>query len=204
MKVEVIGADGKSTGKEVNLPDDIFGIEPHEHAMYLAVKQYLSAQRQGTHKTKERGELAFSTRKIKRQKGTGTARAGSIRNPLFRKGGRIFGPRPRDYGIKLNKKVKKLARHSAMASKLKDGGIIVIEDQKLEAPRTKDIVQLMRNLNIEGQKAVFVLAESDKNFVLSQRNIQRVLATEARNVNTYEVLNADKVILFESAVERLV
>ncbi|HKK88902.1 MAG TPA: 50S ribosomal protein L4 [Saprospiraceae bacterium] len=204
MKVEVIGADGKSTGKEVNLPDDIFGIEPHEHSMYLAVKQYLSAQRQGTHKTKERGELAFSTRKIKRQKGTGTARAGSIRNPLFRKGGRVFGPRPRDYGIKLNKKVKKLARHSAMASKLKEGGIIVVEDQKLEAPRTKDVIQLMRNLDIEGQKAVFVLPESDKNFVLSQRNIQRVLATEARNVNTYEVLNADKVILFESAVERLV
>lgn len=204
MNAEVLGADGKSTGKSVTLPEEIFGIEPHEHAMYLAVKQYLTAQRQGTHKTKERGELAFSTRKIKKQKGTGTARAGSIRNPLFRKGGRVFGPRPRDYGIKLNKKVKRLARHSAIASKLKEGGIIVVEDQNMETPRTKEVVQLMRNLDIEGKKAVFVLPQSDKNFILSQRNIQGSVATEARNVNTYDVLNADKVVLFESAVERLV
>jgi large subunit ribosomal protein L4 len=204
MKLDVFAANGKSTGKQVDLPDSIFGIEPNEHTVYLAVKKYLNAQRQGTHKTKERGELAFSTKKIKRQKGTGTARAGSIRNPLFRKGGRVFGPKPRDYTIKLNKKVKKLARYSALSSKMQEGRVIVLEDQKFDAPRTKSVIELMENLKVADQKTIFVVPEQDKNFYLSQRNVPVSKMTSANSVNTYDVLNAEHVILFESAIDKLV
>ena len=167
MKLEVLNINGQATGKEVELSDDIFGIEPNDHAIYLAVKQYLAHQRQGTHKAKERGEIKGSTKKIKRQKGTGTARAGSIKNPLFRGGGRIFGPKPRNYSIKLNKKVKTLARSSALTQKAQNGRVIVVEDLNLDAPKTKTYVEMLKNLGVADKKTLFLVNGDNTNVYLS-------------------------------------
>lgn len=203
MKLEVLNIEGKKTGKSVELPDSVFGIEPNEHAIYLAVKQYNAAQRQGTHKAKERGEIRGSTRKIKRQKGTGTARAGSIKSGLFRGGGRIFGPRPRNYDIKLNKKVKRLARLSALSGKMSAGQIIVLEDFTLETPQTKQYLNILRNLELDQQKTLLVTGEHDKTLYLSSRNLQKSDIARAQDLNVYQMLNAQTLILSEAAVEQL-
>lgn len=203
MEINVLNTTGQETGRKVNLNDEIFGIEPNEHAIYLDVKQYLANQRQGTHKTKGRSEITGSTKKIKRQKGTGTARAGSIKSPLFRGGGRIFGPTPRDYGFKLNKKVKQLARKSALAYKAKTNGILVLEDFSMEAPKTKEMQNIFKNLNLENKKSVFVLSEPNNNIYLSARNLERKRVVVASNINTYEIMNAGTLILSESSVEVL-
>ena len=203
MELAILNISGKETGRKVNLNDSIFGIEPNDHAIYLDTKQYLANQRQGTHKSKERGEITGSTRKLKRQKGTGTARAGSIKNPLFRGGGRIFGPRPRYYGFKLNKKVKQLARKSALSYKASDNNIIVLEDFTLEAPKTKEIIKIGNNLNFTNKKSVFVLPEQNNNLYLSTRNIQGVEVVIASELNTYKIMRASKLILTESAVDVL-
>ena len=174
MELAILNTSGKETGRKVNLNDSIFGIEPNDHAIYLDTKQYLANQRQGTHKSKERGEVAGSTRKIKKQKGTGTARAGNIRNPLFRGGGRVFGPKPRFYGFKLNKKVKQLARKSALSYKASTNNIIVLEDFSFESPKTKEIIKMGNNLNITNKKSVFVLPEQNNNIYLSTRNVPGV------------------------------
>jgi large subunit ribosomal protein L4 len=203
MEVTILNIEGKETGRKVNLNDSIFGIEPNDHAIYLDTKQYMANQRQGTHKSKERGEVAGSTRKIKRQKGTGTARAGNIRNPLFRGGGRIFGPKPRYYGFKLNKKVKQLARKSALSYKASSNNIVVLEDFSLEAPKTKEIVKITNILNFANKKSLFVLPEQNNNIYLSTRNIQGFEVITAAELNTYKIMKASKVILAESAVDVL-
>ena len=203
MKINVVDTNGKEIGRQVDLPDSLFGIEPNEHVMYLAVKQYLANQRQGTHSARERGEIRGSTRKIKRQKGTGTARAGSIKNPLFRKGGRVFGPRPRSYELKLNKKVKNLARASALSAKAKSDAIVVLEDFSFDKPKTKEYVNVLRNLGVEGKKVLHLIGEPDKVLFLSSRNIQRTNLKEVRQLNTYEILNSDKLVFFESAIEKI-
>jgi large subunit ribosomal protein L4 len=203
MEVTILNIEGKETGRKVNLNDSIFGIEPNDHAIYLDTKQYLANQRQGTHKAKERGEVAGSTRKIKRQKGTGTARAGNIRNPLFRGGGRVFGPKPRYYGFKLNKKVKQLARKSALSYKASANNIIVLEDFSLEAPKTKEFLKIGTNLNIPDKKSIFVLPEQNNNIYLSSRNVQGVEVVTAAELNTYKIMKASKLILVESAVDVL-
>ncbi|HKK43411.1 MAG TPA: 50S ribosomal protein L4 [Bacteroidales bacterium] len=203
MELAILNISGKETGRKVNLNDSIFGIEPNDHAIYLDTKQYLANQRQGTHKSKERGEVAGSTRKLKRQKGTGTARAGSIKNPLFRGGGRMFGPQPRYYGFKLNKKVKQLARKSALSYKASDNNIIILEDFTLEAPKTKEIIKIGNNLNFTNKKSVFVLSEQNNNIYLSTRNIQGVEVVIASELNTYKIMRASKLILTESAVDVL-
>ena len=201
MKVEVINIEGKATGKEVELPDSIFGVEPNDHVLYLAVKSHRANQRQGTHKSKERGEIKGSTKKIKRQKGTGTARFGDIKNPLFKGGGRIFGPEPRTYGIKLNKKVKSLAKRSALSYKASSGNIKVVEDFTLEAPQTSAYVEILSNMGLTEQKALFVLPHNDRNVYLSGRNLKKVRTTTARQLNTYDVMNAQCLVLAEGAVE---
>jgi large subunit ribosomal protein L4 len=203
MELAIINIDGKETGRKVNLNDSIFGIEPNDHAIYLDTKQFLANQRQGTHKTKERGEIAGSTRKIKRQKGTGTARAGSIKNPLFRGGGRIFGPKPRYYGFKLNKKVKQLARKSALSYKASSNNIIVLEDFSLEAPKTKEMVKMGNNLNFTNKKSLIVLPEQNKNIYLSSRNVHGVEVVTAGELSTYEIMKASTLVLVESAVDVL-
>jgi large subunit ribosomal protein L4 len=203
MELTILNIDGKETGRKVNLNDSIFGIEPNDHAIYLDTKQFLANQRQGTHKSKERGEIAGSTRKIKRQKGTGTARAGSIKNPLFRGGGRIFGPKPRFYGFKLNKKVKQLARKSALSYKASSNNIIVLEDFSLETPKTKEIIKMGNNLNIGNKKSVFVLPEQNNNIYLSSRNVQGVEVVTAGELSTYKIMRASTLILVESAVDVL-
>lgn len=201
MTMDVLNINGEKTGRSVDLPESVFGIEPNEHVVYLAVKQYLANQRQGTHKAKERGEIKGSTRKIKRQKGTGTARAGSIKNPLFKGGGRVFGPRPKDYGIKLNKKVKKLAKRSALSSKATDGGIVVLEDFTFDQPKTKEFAQVMKNLELDNTRTVFVTADYDKNLFLSGRNIQGSEIVNAKDLNVYQILNAKKLVLSENSVD---
>ncbi len=203
MKLDVVNAEGKSTGRSVDLPDDIFGIEPNEHAVYLAVKQYLAAQRQGTHKSKERNEIAGSTKKIKRQKGTGTARAGSIKSPIFRGGGRIFGPRPRNYGIKLNKKVARLARKSALTSKAQAGSIVVIEDLKWDAPKTKSFTGVLNGLDLTDKKSLLVTAEHNPVVYLSSRNVQKAKVMCAKDLSTYDVMNAGTLIISEGAVDSI-
>lgn len=203
MKLEVLTIDGKQSGKQVELPEDIFGIEPNEHAVYLAVKQYNANQRQGTHKTKERGEVKGSTRKIKRQKGTGTARAGDIKNPLFRGGGRIFGPRPRNYGFKLNKKVKQLARKSALSSKANDGKILIVEDFTFDAPQTKQYVNILNSLELGNQKTLLVTGEHDQMLVLSSRNLQKANVARAQDLNVYQILDAATLIVSEGAIEKI-
>ena len=203
MELAVLNIQGKETGRKVTLNDSVFAIEPNDHAIYLDTKQFLANQRQGTHKAKERGEIAGSTRKIKRQKGTGTARAGSIKNPLFRGGGRIFGPQPRYYGFKLNKKVKELARKSALSYKASSNNIIVLEDFSFEAPKTKEIIKIGDNLNLANKKSLFVLPEQNKNIYLSSRNVQGVEVVTVRDLNTYEIMRASTLVLVESAVDVL-
>jgi large subunit ribosomal protein L4 len=203
MELAVLNTSGKETGRKVDLNDAIFGIEPNDHAIYLDTKQYLANQRQGTHKSKERGEVAGSTRKIKKQKGTGTARAGNIRNPLYRGGGRVFGPRPRFYGFKLNKKVKQLARRSALSYKASTNNIIVLEDFSFEAPKTKEIIKMGNNLNLTNKKSVFVLPEQNNNIYLSSRNVLGVEVVMASELSTYEIMKASTLILVESAVDVL-
>jgi large subunit ribosomal protein L4 len=203
MELAILNTSGKETGRKVNLNDSIFGIEPNDHAIYLDTKQFLANQRQGTHKTKERGEVTGSTRKIKRQKGTGTARAGSIKNPLFRGGGRIFGPKPRSYGFKLNKKVKQLARKSALSYKASTNNIIILEDFSFEAPKTQELIMMGNNLNIANKKSVFVLSEQNNNIYLSSRNVQGVEVITASELSTYKIMRASTLILVESAVDVL-
>ncbi|MDF1694714.1 MAG: 50S ribosomal protein L4 [Saprospiraceae bacterium] len=203
MKLDVINTQGATTGKSIELPDAVFGVEPNEHAVYLAVKQYNAAQRQGTHKSKEKGEITASTRKIKRQKGTGTARAGSLKSGVFRGGGRIFGPRPRKYNIKLNKKVKALARASAFSHKATNGNISVIEDFSFDAPKTKDFKAVLSNLDLAGKKSLFITSDHNSNVYISSRNIQRTQVVSVDEVNTYQILNANSVVIAEGAVQKL-
>jgi large subunit ribosomal protein L4 len=203
MEVAVINIDGKETGRKVNLNEAIFGIEPNDHAIYLDTKQYMAGQRQGTHKTKERAEVMGSTRKLKRQKGTGTARFGSIKNPQFRGGGRIFGPRPRFYGFKLNKKVKELARKSALSYKARENKIIVLEDFSLDVPKTSKMAGMSANLNLPNKKSVIVLPEQNKNIYLSSRNLQGVEVVTISDLNTYTIMKASTLVLTESAVDVL-
>ncbi len=203
MELAILNIEGKETGRKVKLNDSIFGIEPNDHAIYLDTKQYMANQRQGTHKAKERGEVAGSTRKIKRQKGTGTARAGSIKNPLFRGGGRVFGPRPRYYGFRLNKKVKELARKSALSYKASTNNIIVLEDFSFEAPKTGEMIKMGNNLNIGNKKSLIVLPGQNKNIYLSSRNVQGVEVVTASELNTYEIMRASTLVLVESAVDVL-
>ena len=201
MELRVYNIKGEDTGRKVQLNDDIYGIEPNEHVMYLAVRQYLADQRQGTHKSKERSELSGSTRKLFRQKGTGGARRGDINSPLLRGGARVFGPKPRDYSFKLNKKVKVLARKSALSSKITDDAIMVIEDFNFEAPKTKQMIQILDSFKVNGGRNMFVFAEPNKNVVLSARNIQRTEVMLARNLNAYDILKAKKIFLTESAIK---
>ncbi len=203
MEIAVLKNSGEETGRKVNLSEDIFGIEPNDHAIYLDVKQFLANQRQGTHKSKERGEIAGSTKKIKRQKGTGTARAGSIKSPIFRGGGRVFGPKPRNYGFKLNKKLKQLARKSALAYKVQDNSLVVLEDLNFETPKTKEFINVLKNISVADKKTLVVLGDQNKNVTLSGRNLQNAKVTTADSLSTYDVLNADSLILSESSVEKI-
>jgi len=204
MELKVYNIQGKETGKSVTLADSVFGIEPNDHAIYLDVKQHLANRRQGTHSARERSEVRGSTRKVKRQKGTGTARFGDIKNPLFRGGGRVFGPRPRDYSFKLNKKLKKLARQSALSYKAKDQEIMILEDFSMEKPRTRDYVEMLRNLQVEGMKTLLVIKDADHNVVLSQRNLQKSKVITAASLNTYDVLNAQRILIAEGSLEDIV
>ncbi|MBP1669630.1 MAG: rplD [Bacteroidetes bacterium] len=203
MEIAVFNIAGKETGRKAELKDTVFAIEPNDHAIYLDVKQYLANQRQGTSKTKERNEVSGSTRKIKRQKGTGTARAGSVKNPLFVGGGRIFGPQPRDYRFKLNKKVKQLARKSALTYKAKDNGILVVEDFSLEAPKTREYASIISNLKIDGKKSLLVLNEPDKNIYLSSRNLPNTKVVLYSELTTYDILNSTSLVFVESSLENI-
>ena len=203
MEVAVYNKEGKDTGRKVSLDDAIFGIEPNDHAIYLDVKQYLANQRQGTHKAKERWEIARSTRKIKRQKGTGGARAGSLKSPVFVGGGRIFGPLPRNYSFKLNKKVKQLARLSALSHKAKGQDIVVVEDFKMETPKTKEFAQVQKNLQIADKKSLFVFAEPNDNIYLSSRNLQKTKIVTLSGLNTYNIMDASVLVFSESSINVL-
>lgn len=203
MELVVKNISGKDTKKKVSLDKSIYEIEPNDHAIYLDVKQYLANQRQGTHKTKERGEVKGSTRKIKKQKGTGTARAGDIKNPLFKGGGRVFGPKPRNYGFKLNTKQKQLARKSALSYKAKEGAITVLESVSFDAPQTKKYAEMLGNLDALNKKSLFVTSESNKNVYLSSRNLEGAKVVTASQINTYDLMNASSVILDEAAVEKI-
>ena len=203
MEVSVLNINGQETGRKVALNDAIYGIEPNEHVLYLAVKQYLANQRQGTAKSKERSEMSCSTRKLGRQKGGGGARRGDINSPVLVGGGRVFGPKPRDYRQKLNKKVNILARKSALSYQAKENGIIVVEDFTLEAPKTKDFLNIVKNLKVEGKKVLVVLPTEDKNVYLSARNLKEAQVMGAANINTYKILNADAVIIAESSLETI-
>ncbi|MBR8536455.1 50S ribosomal protein L4 [Carboxylicivirga sediminis] len=201
MELNVLTLEGKETGRKVTLPEAVFGIEPSDHAIYLDVKQYLANNRQGTHKSKERAEIAGSTRKIKKQKGTGTARAGSIKSPVFVGGGRVFGPRPRNYRFKLNKKLKQLARKSALAYKAQQHMITVLEDFNFEAPKTKEYAAMIANLKMNGQRSLLVLKEANDNIYRSARNIQRADVVTLAELNTYDIMKAKNLVLVESSVE---
>lgn len=203
MEVSVLNNTGKDTGRKVNLPDEIFGIKPNDHAIYLDVKQYLANQRQGTHKSKERGEIVGSTKKLHKQKGTGGSRKGSIKSPLFKGGGRVFGPRPRDYSFKLNKKVKALARKSALAYKASNTAIAVLEDFTLDAPKTKDYLKFLQNFSAVDQKTLLVLGEVNTNVYLSSRNLPKAKVTTANQLNTYELLYADRLFISESSLPKI-
>ena len=203
MEVAVLKYSGESTTKKVTLPEGVFGIEPNDHAIYLDVKSYLANQRQGTHKSKQRNEISGSSKKLKKQKGTGGARAGNIKNPQFKGGGRVFGPVPRDYSFKLNKKVKDLARRSALSYKAKDNSIAVIEDFNFDAPKTKQYLSLLSALSVSDKKTLLVLPEVNKNIVLSGRNIQNTKVTTADQINTYDVMHADSVIFVESSLSKV-
>ena len=201
MEAKVLDFNGKDTGRKVQLSDSVFGIEPNNHAVYLDVKQYLANQRQGTHKAKERAEVAGSTRKIKKQKGTGTARAGSAKNPLFKGGGTVFGPRPRSYSFKLNKSLKRLARKSAFSIKAKESSIIVLEDFNFETPNTKNFINVLKALGLENKKSLFVLGDSNKNVYLSSRNLKASSVVSNLELSTYAILNANNLVLLESSLE---
>ena len=201
MEVSVLNINGQETGRKVTLDEAIFGVEPNDHVIYLDVKQYLANQRQGNAKAKERSEHAGSTRKLGRQKGGGGARHGDINSPLMRGGGRVFGPKPRDYGFKLNKKVKQLARKSALTYKAQENAILVLEDFNFEAPKTKEIVNIAKNLKVDGKKLLFVLPDTNKNVYLSAHNLQRTEVMEAASINTYKVLNADVMLITEKSLE---
>jgi large subunit ribosomal protein L4 len=203
MELSVYNIAGKDTGKKVTLSDEIFGIVPNEHVVYLDVKQYLANQRQGTHKAKERAEVARSTRKVKKQKGTGGARAGSMKSPLFKGGGRIFGPRPRDYHFKLNKKVKSLARQSALAAKAQSGDISIIESFSFDAPKTKAYLTMLKSFSLDNTKTLLITPEMDKNVVLSGRNIPKAKVSTAADVNTYDLVNASKLLITAEAIQKI-
>ncbi|MDZ4682060.1 MAG: 50S ribosomal protein L4 [Saprospiraceae bacterium] len=203
MKVDVLNIQGQNTGRQIELPEAIFGIEPSEHAVYLSVKQYLAAQRQGTHKSKERSEISGSTRKLHRQKGTGGSRKGDTNNPLYMGGGRVFGPRPRKYDIKLNKKVKRLARKSALSFKAGVGKILVVEDFSFEAPKTKEYLNLLLRLKLMEEKTLLITPELEKEVYLSARNLQKAEVVRASDVNTYQILHAGTLIISESAVSKI-
>merc|ERR1711939_18352 len=202
-EVAVLDIKGKETGRKVSLSDAVFGIEPNEHAVYLDVKQYLANQRQGTHKAKERAEITGSTRKLKKQKGTGTARAGSIKSPVFRGGGRIFGPRPRNYGFKLNKALKRLARKSALSIKANDKAITVVEDFSFDTPKTKNFIEVLKAIGIQEKKSLIVLGESNKNVYLSSRNLKGSEVVSVSELSTYKILNAKSVVFMEGSLEGL-
>lgn len=201
MKVDVYNIKGETTGRTVDLPDEIFGIEPNEHVLYLAVKQYLAARRSGTHKTLEKSELSGSTRKLHKQKGTGGSRKGSIKNPLFRGGARIFGPQPRDYGFKLNKKVKELAKNSALSTKMAASAIKVIEDINFSAPKTKDFIAVLKGFGLENKKTLLVLPDLNDNVYLSSRNLKKTTIGLANNLNTYEIMNNNTILIAEKSIE---
>ena len=201
MEIKVLDFNGKDTGRKVQLSDSVFAIEPNNHAVYLDVKQYLANQRQGTHKAKERAEVAGSTRKIKKQKGTGTARAGSAKNPLFKGGGTVFGPRPRSYSFKLNKSLKRLARKSAFSIKAKESNIIVLEDFSFETPNTKNFINVLKALELDNKKSLFVLGDTNKNVYLSSRNLKASNVVSSSELSTYAILNANNLVLLESSLE---
>lgn len=203
MKVAVLNKTGKETGSEVELDSAVFGIEPNEHAVYLDVKRYLGNQRQGTHKAKERAEVKGSTKKIKRQKGTGTARAGDIKSPIFRSGGRVFGPQPRSYRTKLNKSTKRLARRSALSQKASDKDIAVVDKFDMDAPKTKDFAEFLKNLEISDKKSLIVLDDKNKNVYLSARNLKNSDVITYSELNTYSIMNANKVVIFKGALESI-
>ena len=203
MEVSVLNINGQETGRKVTLNEAIFGIEPNDHVIYLDVKQYMANQRQGNAKSKERSEISGSTRKLGRQKGGGGARHGDINSPLLRGGGRVFGPKPRDYSFKLNKKVKQLARKSALTYKAQENAIVVVEDFNLDAPKTKELLAIAKNLKVDGKKMLFVMPETNKNVYLSARNLQRADVIEAQNVNTYKVLNADVLVITENSLKTI-
>lgn len=203
MELAVLNKEGKETGNKVSLPQEIFGIEPNEHAVYLDVKLNLANKRQGTHKAKERGEITGSMKKLKRQKGTGTARSGSIKNPLLRGGGRIFGPRPRDYSFKLNRKVKKLAKKSVLSSKATENNILIVESLDFKKPYTKDYIAFISAINSADTKTLLILPEMDHNITLSARNLQKCNVITVGQLSTYDLLNADKIIILEAAVPKI-
>jgi large subunit ribosomal protein L4 len=204
MDVTIKKYSGQDTGRKLSLSDAVFGIEPNDHALYLDVKSYLANQRQGTHKSKQRNEITGSSKKLKKQKGTGGARAGNIKNPQFKGGGRVFGPVPRDYSFKLNKKVKDLARKSALTYKAKDNAIAVLEDFSMESAKTKQYLNMLTSLSLSDKKTLLVLPEANKNIVLSGRNLQQTKITTADQINTYDVMNADSVIFVESSIDKVV
>jgi len=201
MQVDIFDIKGQKTGRTIELPEEIFGIEPNNHVMYLAVKQYLAAQRQGTHRVKTRAEVHGASRKLHKQKGTGGARKGNIRNPLYKGGGTIFGPKPHGYDFKLNRKVKDLAKMSALAYKAKDQAIVIVEDVKLDTPKTKEIVSVFKALKLENKKALFVIPEYDESVLLSVQNIPSILGTLLSDINTYDIVNAEVLVLSESAAK---
>lgn len=201
MKIEVYNIKGEKTSRTIDLPKEIFGIEPNDHAIYLDVKRIMASMRQGTHKSKERAEISGSTRKLRKQKGSGAARVGSIKNPIFRGGGRVFGPRPRNYDIKLNKKVKELARKSALSYKAAEKKVIVVEDFNFEDPKTKEYIAFLNNLKIDGKKSLFITSIENVNVYLSARNVPDAYICPPENVNTYEILNNESLVMTESAVE---
>jgi large subunit ribosomal protein L4 len=203
MELVIYKTNGQKSSKKVSLNDEIFGIEPNDHAIWLDIRQIMANRRQGTHSSKERNAVKGSTRKIKRQKGTGSARFGDIKNPLFRGGGRIFGPQPRDYGFKLNKKVKKLARRSALAYKAKDQELIILEDFSFEQPKTRQFIEMLGQFDLNGKKILLVLPESNDNIILSARNLQKAKVIKADDLNTYDILNANKLLLIESSVKEI-
>ena len=202
MELVVLNTSGKETGRKVTLDESVFGIEPNQHAVYLEVKQYLAAQRQGTHKSKERSEITASTRKLKKQKGSGSARYGDIKSPTFKGGGRVFGPKPRDYRFKLNKSLKRLAKKSVLSQKLKDNSVRVLENFSFDAPKTKEFITLLDALTLTGKKSLFVLPESNKNVYLSSRNLPKTKVLNYNEISSYDLINAGEIIFLEDAVEK--
>ena len=202
MELVVLNTSGKETGRKVTLDESVFGIEPNQHAVYLEVKQYLAAQRQGTHKSKERSEITASTRKLKKQKGSGSARYGDIKSPTFKGGGRVFGPKPRDYRFKLNKALKRLAKKSVLSQKMRDNSIRVLENLSFDAPKTKEFITLLDALTLTGKKSLFVLPEANKNVYLSSRNLPKTRVLNYNEISSYDLINAGEIIFLEDAVEK--